>query len=106
MDGDLSMLGHISVDNAAAMTGDCAGYVGEKFGYLLSGEKAPSMGAYGQSAFDDEQGNEVGYMTYDRPYNVMSGGYDPTMTADLSTDIIGEGFTEYLNGYASEVEKR
>ena len=106
MDGDFSMLGHISVDNAAAMTGDFAGYVGEKFGYLLSGEKAPSMGAYGQSAFDDEQGNEVGYMTYDRPYNVMSGGYDPTMTADLSTDIIGEGFTEYLNGYASEVEKR
>ena len=106
MDGDFSMLGCVSGDDAAAMAGNFAGYVGEKFEYIRSDEKAPGTGAYSQSAFDDESGEEVGYMTFDRPYNVMSGGYDPTLTTDFSVSLIGAGFTDYLNDYAAELKER
>ena len=106
VDGDFSMLGDLAADNIPAMVGNFAGYVGDKYGYISSGTPAAAMGAYSQSSFDDADGNEVGYMTFDRPYNVMSGGYDPTMTTDMSVSMIGEGFIEYLNEYAAELEKR
>lgn len=106
MDGDFSMLSDIASENAAEMTGNFVGYVGEKFGYIRSGEKAPAVGAYASAAFEDESGADVGYMTYDRPYNVMTGGYDPTMTSDLSTSVIGDGFIDYVNDYAAELKER
>lgn len=106
VDGDFSMLKHIAKENRGEMTGCFAEYASTKFGYARSGKKAPASGVYSQSAFNDEQGNEAGYMTYNRPYNIMTGGYDSAVKANLNTSIIGNGFIEYLNGYNAFAKKR
>lgn len=105
VDGDFSMLGNIASENIAEMVGRFPGYVGEKFGYMQTGGAAAD-GAYSSFAFEDESGNDAGYMTCERTHNVMAGGYDSTSVSAMDVSIIGEGFIDYLNEYGRYVSSR
>lgn len=105
VDGDFSMLGCIAPENVAEMVGCFPGYVGEKFGYMQTGG-ATADGAYSSAAFGYADGNDAGYMTYERAYNIMAGGYDATVTAEMDVSVIGEGFIDYLNEYNAYVSSR
>ena len=105
-DSDYSMLGYIAGDNRTYMVGAFPSYVGEKFRYCTGGSKPQVSGVYAASSFCDENGNEVGYMTYDRPYNVMAGGYDPTNTVRYGVDAVDNRFIAYLNDYAKYVRTK
>ncbi|MBP5330683.1 MAG: hypothetical protein J6Y89_02405 [Lachnospiraceae bacterium] len=60
---------------------------------------------YERSAFEDKAGKNVCYMTFDRPYNVMPGGYDAVNTPTIAAEVYGEGFIDYLNEYAKRAQK-
>lgn len=105
IDNDPTMLWDIGSENIGAMIGNFTGYLGEKIAYTQKSEKAPDAGVYSQKSFNDPDGNEVGYMTYDRPYNIMTGGYDPTLASNMDISIFCEKFIEYLNQYNEYVKK-
>ena len=104
VDGDFGMLSGVAAENRESMVGAFPKYVAEKANYSR-GDKPATEGAYAASAFTDESGEEVGYMTYDRPYNVMSGGYDPTNLPVMDESVFGAGFIDYLNDYAAYAKK-
>ena len=99
-DGDFGMLSGVAAENRESMLGAFPQYVAEK-AKASRGDKPAAEGVYAASSFTDEKGEEVGYMTYDRPYNVMSGGYDPTNLPVLEESVFGAGFIDYLNEYAA-----
>lgn len=105
-DSDFSMLSHIPLDHSGALAGDYLNYVSEKYKYINEGRKPSASGAYTQGAFNNKQGEEVGYMTYDRAYNIMLGGYDSINTVVMDKSIIGDGFIDYINDYAGQVKKK
>lgn len=99
IDSDFSILKYIAKENSQAMVGGFTDYVKEKLTYVRSGKKAEGSGAYSKAAFADENGKDVGYMTYNREYNIMAGGYDPTQIMKADSFFIGSEFIEYLNAY-------
>ena len=105
-DGDYSVLGYIAESDRSYMVGAFAGYVGEKFNAATGRKKPATDGVYAANSFKDEEGNEVGYMTYSRPYNVMSGGYDPTNAVRFGAAAVDARFIKYLNEYAAYAKKK
>lgn len=105
MDGAFSMLGRLKKENIGAMAGNYFGFLSRKFGYLTGGAGPAVSGVYQQSAFDDGNGREVGYMTYRRDCNRMAGGYDANNPIDFSEEL-QQDFLDYLNEYNSFVKKR
>ena len=106
VDGDHLMLRHIKGENRSYMVGAFPTYVGEKFSYFSRIKDSSASGVYSASAFKDENGNEVGYMTYDRPHNVMAGGYDPANLDGYGVEAVADDFIKYLNEYARTAEKK
>ncbi len=102
-DADYSLLDYMPGEDKEAMAKAFVDYAQSKFSYTADGTKPETDGVYMQSSFDDGEGNEVGYMTYDRPYNTMPFGYDANSLISFRTDIFGEGFVDYVNEYASYV---
>jgi hypothetical protein len=80
-------------------------YVAEKVKYAKNGG-LNSTGVYSQASFNNESGEEVGYMTYQREYNEMYGGYDKTAMVSFDESIIGSGFLDYLNEFASKIKSK
>ena len=97
-DGNFSMLAQIAKENVPSMVGNFLQFVSQKYGYIMKGSKPTVSGVYQQSSFNDENGVEVGYMTFPREQNSMVGGYDANNLIDFSGEL-PKDFVEYLNDY-------
>ena len=102
-DSDHSLIGYLPSEDKEAMAKAFFDFAQSKFAYTASDGKPEVDGVYMQASFDDEAGNEVGYMTYERPYNTMPFGYDANALISYDTHIFGEGFVDYVNEYAAYV---
>lgn len=98
-DSDYGMLSYVAKENKESIVGNFFGYTAEKYKYFTGNGDSTAEGAYTKAAFTDKKGNYVGYMTYERPYNTMSGGYDPANLPVLNESVFGAGFIDYLNAY-------
>lgn len=106
IEGNSKMFRYIAKENRSAMVGAYPAYVQEKYAYYTGAKNPSAEGVYSQRAFLDEQGQEVGYMTYPRAYNVMSGGYDPTYELLPAQDTFQADFLAYVNNYNRYVQKK
>ncbi len=104
IDGHYDMLNYISNENKQVMTGNFANFTAEKFNYFVNGGKPEVDGVYQQDSFELD-GQEAGYMTYDRPYNIM---LDGTNEEKINFDEIEvkDEFIDYLNDYANYVRSK
>lgn len=102
-DADYSLIDYLPKEDRDEMAKAFFDFAQSKFAYTSSGSKPEANGVYMQASFDDNVGNEVGYMTYERPYNIMPFGYDANALISYTTDIFGEGFIDYVNEYAEYV---
>ena len=100
-DGDYSLLQGLSKKERQNLVGSFFSYVGEKFEFMMGKNKISTDGPYSKKAFLKEDGSYADYLTYDRPYNVMMGGYDQANPISYSIDVYGPGFLTYLDDYAS-----
>lgn len=105
VDTNYEMLSYIGKDNRKSMTGNFAPFVASKFKYIKDGHKPVVDGVYQQSSFNKD-GQEVGYMTYDRPYNMMLNGYDSNSLITFDTSYLNDDFISYMNKYAEYVYKK
>lgn len=102
-DADYSLIDCLPPEDKEKMAKSFIGYAQSKFAFTAAGSKPETDGPYMQSSFDDGAGNEVGYMTYERPHNIMPFGYDANALISYDTDIFGDGFIDYVNAYADRV---
>ncbi len=93
VDSDTSLLFGIGADNTGDMIGGFWDYLSAKLGYAR-GEGLSVTGVYTKAAF-----NEYGDISYERPYNQMTLGYDPNKMITLTRDIFAEDFVDYVNAY-------
>lgn len=100
-DSDFSLLFKLSPDDFPKMLGGFWKYAAQKAKYATSGEHLDPAGVYNIASFD-----EYGDIIYDRPYNVMTLGYDSTKTVVYSADIVSPDFITYVNDYTKKAEKR
>lgn len=105
VDGNYDMLSYIAKDNRKVMTGNFAPFVASKLNYIKQGHKPTVDGVYQQSSFNKD-GEEVGYMTYDRAYNIMLNGYDSNSLITFDTSYLNDDFVSYMNKYAEYVYKK
>lgn len=96
-DGSFDILKRIPKSDRPSLVGNFPSFAADKFG-CLTGGKPNVSGVYAQSSFDDPDGNEVGYMTYDRPYNIMIGGHDANASIEFHSSVSSE-FIDYVNAY-------
>lgn len=101
VDSDFSILAKMSGDDYPAMLGGFWKYTYQKVKYALSGEHLDPSGIYNRASF-----NEYGDISYERPFSVMTLGYDPKMTVRFSPDIISPDFINYVNEYTKKAEKK
>ena len=105
MDADMSMLNYLSKSVRGYMVGGFVGYTAEKVKYSSGAEKPMNTGVYSRASF--KKGNEdTDYVTYDRPYNIMKGGYDNANLPSIDESVFGEGYLDYVNEYAAWVKKQ
>lgn len=100
-DSDFSMLTKMSGKDFSSMLGGFWKFTAQKIKYALSSEHLDPSGVYNRSSF-----NEYGDISYPRPYNVMTLGYEPNSKIRFSPDIISEDFIAYVNDYIKFAEKR
>lgn len=105
-DGAFGILGQIAKENRAAMAGGYGRFVSDKFSYLSRGTKPTAEGVYAQSSFNDEEGSECGFMTYDRPFNIMPNGYDANNLIRFEPCLAEREFIDYLNDYVAYADGR
>lgn len=105
MDGNFAMLAQLEQKNAEAMAGNYLTFLAQKYKYISTGEKPLASGVYTQASFNNSLGEEVGYMTYERKYNIMPGGYDANGIVDFSGGL-SEEFVEYLNEYNRFIQSK
>ncbi len=104
VDGHFEMLDYIANENRKVMIGNFTNFTAEKFDYFVNGAKPNVNGVYQQDSFDLD-GEEVGYMTYDRPYNIMLDGNNGE-TISFDENLIQDDFIDYVNDYANYVRSR
>ena len=104
-DGNFSMLAQIAKENMPSMVGNFPQFVSQKYGYIMQGSKPTVSGVYQQSSFNDENGVEVGYMTFPREQNIMVGGYDANNVIDFSNGLTEE-FAAHINEYNRFVQSK
>lgn len=98
VDGSFSVLFSLPEDDAKMMFGSFPAFAQSKYESFASGQKPALEGVYQRNAFERD-GFEVGFMTCERPYNMMAGGYDPNNLVYFDTGMIGDGFFDFLNAY-------
>ena len=101
VDSDLSLLFKMGTGNWKDMFGSYYNYLVQKFKYIFQGSKPALSGVYQKSSFD-----EYGYISYERGYNIMSGGYDTSHIIYFDKNIISSEFADYVNEYISFVRKK
>lgn len=106
VDSDFSMLSNLSWDDGKLMIGCFTDYTSEKYQVFQGKKTVSAEGAYSRKAFEDGNGNNRGYMTFERPYNVMGGGYDKANVPVIDPSVYGPGFLDYLNNYAASVKQK
>lgn len=105
MDSDLSMLNLLPKSVRSYMIGGFPGYTAEKIKYSSSDNKPMNTGVYSRSSFIKD-GKDIDYINYDRPYNVMKGGYDNANLPVMDESVFGNGFLDYLNDYANWIKEK
>lgn len=100
-DSDHSMLFGMSGDDLPSMLGGFWKYTAQKLKYFFSDSALNPSGVYNRASFD-----EYGDITYPRPYNVMTGGYDTSSQIKFSPDIISDDFIDYVNDYVKFAESK
>ena len=103
-DGDASMLKALSPQEKRQMVYAFTGYAAEKYQYAEGMRSLNAAVPYARAAFENAAGNNLYYMVYDRPNNIMPGGYDAANLPILGLEVFGEGFIDYLNEYAAAAE--
>lgn len=97
-DSSFGMFWELDSDNMGSMIGSYAGFAAEKVGYARDG-KPQGSGIYAHSSFD-----EYGDLTNaSRPYNTMSGGYDPDSMITFDSELWTDDFVEYVNEYYEDI---
>ena len=100
-DGYPEMLSHVAWEDIGSMIEAMPSYLSKKFEYWQAGEPPKPTGVYTASSF-----NENCNMVYDRPCNIMEGGYDKGELPSYDTNIIKPAFLDYVNEYNEYVTKR
>lgn len=100
MESDWSMLRYIAKEDRSDLVGGLYEYVTAKLRYTREGLLDPD-GVYNRDSF-----NEYGDIIYERPYNSMTLGYDPTKIIDLTAELWDAEFVEYVNEYTAYCERR
>ncbi len=100
-DSDPSMFLDAKITNAGKLIGGLPAFAANKLKFHLSGTKPSSQDIYAKESFD-----EYGDIFVERKFNEMRSDYDTAMPINISTDIIGDGFVDYLNSYAKKAQDR
>lgn len=100
-DGNLSLLADAARKNFGKLLAALPRFAADKISFYRSGTKPGASGIYSKDSF-----NKYGDIAVERRYNEMRRNYDSTMPVRLSTEIIGEGFLDYLNDYAAKASRR
>lgn len=100
-DGNIPLLLDAGFDNYGKLAATLPSFSKSKRAFYKSGSKPGASGIYSKDSFD-----EYGDVYVERKYNEMPRNYDSAMPMRISTEIIGDGFIDYLNGYASKMERR
>ncbi len=95
MESDWGMLKLIPEDNYSDLVGGIFDYATAKIKYHREGLLDPA-GVYNRDSF-----NEYGDIVYERPYNTMTLGYDPTKSILLTQELFDSEFVDYVNDYTS-----
>ena len=105
IDGHFDMLKYIAKENKESMTGNFPSFAAEKYSYLIRNKKPDVEGVYTQASFNLDN-KEVGYMTYQRDYNIMLSGYDANNPLVFDKNYLSDEFIKYINDYASYIRNR
>ena len=100
-DSDFSILFKMSPDDYPEMLGGFWKYTYQKVKYATAGGHLDPAGIYNRASF-----NDYGDISYERPYNVMTLGYDANTTVRFSPEIISADFIDYVNEYTKKAEKK
>ncbi len=101
LDQDLSMLRHIDIGDFGKLAGALWGFSQAKYEYERTDSAPAPTGIYTRDSL-----NDFGDVIYERPFNVMSGDYDPTQIISLDDSLLDEDFIDYVNGFASWCKRR
>ena len=105
IDGHFAMLRYIAKENRESMTGNFPSFAAKKYSYLIRNKKPVVEGVYAQASFNLNN-KEVGYMTYQRDYNIMLSGYDVNNLLNFDKNYLSDEFIKYVNDYATYVKKK
>ncbi|MBR1814948.1 MAG: leucine-rich repeat protein [Lachnospiraceae bacterium] len=100
-DGRPDILRYIPADEWASMAEALPAFLSRKFRcFTVDGAPVPS-GIYARSSFD-----ETCNLIYDRPQNILEGGYNPYDPVSYSTAIVEPAFLDYVNEYNDWILKQ
>lgn len=97
----VSMLRYVGSENLGDMMGGLYDYLGSSLSYLRQGITLSPSGVYRHDSF-----NAYGDIEYERPYNIMTVGYDVNQPILLDESIMDAEFLDYLNRYIRRVKDR
>ena len=100
MESNWEMIRYIDSDDHSDLIGGLYEYLTKKVKYLREGLLDP-VGVYNRDSF-----NEYGDIVYERPYNTMLLGYDPTKSIELTSELFDEEFVAYVNDYTAYCEEK
>ena len=100
-DSDPSMLLDAKLTNIGKLVGELPHFTYTKLNFYNYGKKPIPSNIYAKDSFD-----EYGDIYVDRRFNEMRSFYDTSMPVMISTEIIGDGFIDYLNSYAKRAQDK
>lgn len=100
VESNWGMLRYIPKEDRSDLVGGLYEYVTSKIKYLREGLLDPA-GVYRRDSF-----NEYGDIVYERPYNTMLLGYDPTKSIELTSELFDGEFIDYINDYTAYCNKQ
>lgn len=95
------MLLKLSGSKQAAMVGNYAGYLQERYAISQNGNPPVAEGVYAAASFNDRCD-----MIYPREGNMMAVGYDTGNPIDLSKLVIEEAFIQQVNDYCAAAREK
>lgn len=101
IDGDMRILKYCGKDNYKNLAGGFYKYLCDSMKLRRDGVKLDPEGVYNKSSF-----NSYGDISYARPANKMTVGFDVNQTINLTPDIFEPEFVDYINDYIKWCEKR
>jgi len=101
LDGNLSLLRYVDVDNLFPLIGGIWELAASKLRYQLTDTKPDPKGVYSSKSFDSYCD-----LVYPRRENIMSLYFDQNQLIDPSPDYLTDEFCDYLNEYIDFVRGR